>query len=155
MDPSKSDKIRERALFALAHIGPEAMPGIVTIMSNPEMAGKSWAMDCMSRMGTNARPLAPLFINYLEHTNWYAASRSAGVLKWIKPDPSLAVPALAKSLNDPRYKVRRDVAAALKSFGTNARPALPALLKTLNDTNSEVRVSATNALLKIAPEFLS
>jgi hypothetical protein len=146
---------RNVALIALSSLGPLAVPTMRSVLSNPERAGDLWVMECIRNMGTNARPLVPLLVQNVQHTNWFAAGENVRMLGHLKMEPELVVPALTKGLKDVRYEVRRQIADALREFGQLARPSVPALLEALNDSDLDARRNATNALMRIAPEVLT
>lgn len=62
-----------------------------------------------------------------------------------------AVPALTKALEDENKGVRREVAEALESIGTEAKDAVPMLITALGDESERVRKSAVSALEQIGP----
>jgi HEAT repeat protein len=139
-------------MIAMAYIGPDAAPTMISILSGPDQPANAWSMDCIRNMGTNARPLVPVLVQRLQSTNLPIAMRSAYTLGETKLAPDLVVPALIKALQDPRFEVRLTAASVLARFGELARLALPALTNALNDPNPDVRFSAANAIRRIAPE---
>ncbi len=109
----------------------------------------------LSDFGEKARPAVPVLIQCLKDTNAGVASLGAYSLGKLKLEPDSVVPALTECLQDPRQQVRREAARALRAYGEQARPALPGLLNLLTAPDFLSRVSATNALLQIAPEVLT
>ena len=146
---------RELAMIALSYIGPEAQPAMIHVLTNLVSLDIDCMIVCLRNMGTNARPLFPLLVQKLQSENMLIAAGCAGALGESKVDPDLAVPALTKSLADPRQMVRLQAARTLAQFGGLARPALPALSNVLTDPDPEARVAATNAIRAIFPEALT
>ena len=62
----------------------------------------------------------------------------------------MAVPALARALDDEWWYVRENAAIALGKLGSNAAPAIPTLAKLVEgDRNEDVRKSAVEAIKSI------
>jgi HEAT repeat protein len=136
-------------MFALASIGPEALPTMKGVVTNFDRESTLLVVACIEKMGTNARPLVPLLLPHLQSTNWFVAMITTRTLGQLQFDPELVVPALTKCMDDSRYEVRMETPRALMQFGELARPALPALVKALGDTNADVRRNAAEAIKKI------
>jgi HEAT repeat protein len=143
---------RDRAMLALAGLGPPALPVMATHLSSPDGGGGLWSMACISRLGTNAYPLVPLIVKNLNQTNGFVAMINARMLGELKLDPELVIPALTRSLRDPRRDVRMEAPNALAEFGELARTALPALTNALADPDPDVRGNSQRAIDKIAPK---
>jgi hypothetical protein len=141
---------REAAILALSFLEPSVAPHIKTIISNREPTARVLAVTYIRSLGTNAQPFVPLLIGYLlTNNNGFATTISARTLGELKLDPDLAVPALTKSLADPRAWVRLEASRALIEFGEFARPALPALSIATNDPDPNVRASAAEAIRRL------
>jgi HEAT repeat protein len=143
---------RGSALTTLANLGAPATAPLAVQLSSPGGAADKEVIFCVSLIGTNARPLVPLLIKNLNHTNWTAALYSAVALGNLRLEPQLVVPALTNSLNHPRSDVRTESAFALAKFGLTAKDALPALTNALNDPDPQVRTNAARAIEQIVPE---
>ncbi len=141
-----------RALFALASIGTEAVPAITNILATTPLAGSPFMLTCLIGMGTNAAAAAPALISNLRHPDSRVAAMSANFLSGLRFDPSNAVPALIIGLSDPAAAVRTESARALGAYGTAAHLALPALTNLLGDRELSVREMATNAIKSIPRE---
>jgi HEAT repeat protein len=109
-------------------------------------------LDCVRLVGTNAGPLVPVLIINLNRTDWLAATLNADMLGELKLEPDVAVPALTKSLQDPRSEMRASAMRALGEFSELAKQALPALTNLLNDPDPDTRTNAATAIKRIAPK---
>ena len=156
MNDPKAPRTACAAAATLTSIGTrEALPPVLTVLTNKNHPGREVVALNMFRMGTNAGPAIPALIQCLQDTNaftTYAAAMSLGELKLA---PNLAVPALTATLqaSDPMTRARS--AQALAHFRSEARSAVPQLLKILQDPDWSARRAATNALRQIAPETLT
>jgi hypothetical protein len=101
------------------------------------------------------RRLVPVLIKALSDEDSHVASMAATSLGTMKLEPSLAVSALIKSLNDPpRRDVRQDVINALGNFSVAAQSAVPALTK-IGQADPDGYVGGgfvASALKKIVPQ---
>ena len=136
----------DRALYALSCIGPAAIPSMARMFSNPARMYETWTMASVINLGTNARPLIPLLVSYLDHTNVATASSSAYMLCELRLEPDVVVPALTRKLKDPRDNVRVEVSQSLGKFKFLASPALPELTNALSDPNALVQWNAAKAI---------
>jgi hypothetical protein len=143
---SNSKEKRAQALYALSHLGPMAAPAIVRVFSNPDRVAYAWIRPSIPEWGTNARPLVPRLVQYMDHTNADAVAASARILGDLRLEPDLVIPALMRKLTDPRPVVSQQIPFALASFGP---PALTQLTNALSDPDPLVRQSATNAIARI------
>jgi len=143
------------AIFALGQIGVEALPALMTVLTNQQSSLRSQAAMSFAWLGTNGRPAVPLLIECLRDKNANLVRCSAFSLGRLRQAPDRVVPALVDVLQHPRPLIRCAVAEALGQFGDEARSAVPALLNTLNDTDRLTRKAASNALFAIDPEVLT
>lgn len=142
---ARSASTPTRAMCALATLGPPAIPFFQQQLSNPETASPvTWY--ALERFGTNAKPLIPLLIKGLQHTNRVIVWYSANTLGTLKLQPELVVPALINSLHDQRAATRCRAASTLEKFDALAESALPALTNCLKDPDSDVRAIAAEAI---------
>jgi HEAT repeat protein len=152
---SSGDFERARhATFALGHIGRQALPPLMTVLTNPQSPLRGCAALSLSLLGTNALPAVPILIEYLQATTDLALCATTSLGK-LQQEPHLVVPALINTLQDSRPEIRCAAARALGQFGDQARPAQPALVNLLSDTDEGTRYAVTNALRAIAPEALT
>ena len=142
-----SQQTRSCALFALSNIGPTAAPAVARVLtnllSNPQSLTDPFVGHCIVTLGPNARPLLPILVQYLDHTNASFAIASAGTLGNLRSEPDLAIPPLMRKLGDPRPAVSKQIAFALANLGPQA---LAQLTNALSDSDPIVRQAATNAL---------
>lgn len=147
---ANDQEIRGRALFALSNIGPTAASAmrrvLSTLLSNPQSLTYPFVAHSIEALGPNARPMIPLLVQYLDHTNAVTAGACAGMLGHLRLEPDLVVPALLRKLSDPRGTVSNQAASALADFG---RPALTQITNALSDPDPVVRQNATNAIARI------
>jgi len=136
----------ERALTALASIGPAAVPAVIDILSTTHFSGHWIMQNCLGILGTNAAPVVPILIKNLRNPDEQVAQNSALSLGAVGCDPERSVSALIEVLGDPRPKVRKAAITALLSFGSSARDALPALTNFLNDPDPNISFSAMEAI---------
>ena len=139
-----------QAMQALCLLAPTAEPAMRASMCSPEWAAAPWAADSIHIMGPDARPLVPLLVQYLEHTNPKVAKTAAESLGYLKHEPNLVVPALAKSLDHPDSEVRKAALSSLLAFGELACGAgTPALVKALDDPDEQLARMAVDTLRKL------
>jgi HEAT repeat protein len=65
--------------------------------------------------------------------------------------PEVAVPVLARQLQDKHRQIQLSAMSAIKYFGSSARLAAPALTQGLNSPDKEVALTAADTLLTVAP----
>ena len=146
------------ALLALRHIGNAGLPPLVSLLTN-RAAPAEYRWVAASQidapiigLDTNASWAVPVLIGCLDDP--VVAPSAAAMLGNLRLEPALAVPALARCLQQDNPMTPDIAARALANFGTNASAAVPDLVKALGSTNNFVRVAAKDALEKIAPEVL-
>ena len=89
------------ATFALGHLGPEALPPLMTVLTNSQSPMRGMAALSLSLLGTNARPAVPILIGYSKGTNPLAKC-AAESLRKLQQEPQLAVPASTSALKNRR-----------------------------------------------------
>jgi hypothetical protein len=115
------------AIYALGGMGQAGLPLLIAALNNESAGARPWIADEIALMGTNAGPAVPSLLRCLQDTNEILACHAAEALGHIRADPSVVVPALAKSLKDARTDVRLSGAWALSKFTNEA--AIRALQK--------------------------
>lgn len=156
-----------RAIFALANIGPAAIPSLLNLATNQSTDIQCDAVYLISRMGTNAMPAIPLMLHDIKNPAnrvAYMAARSLGTLKL---SPETVISALTNALEhrralpttywtngtDPQLFFYNYAFASIAAYGAEARPALPTLLAWLNkDEDPFLPEKAADALGKLALE---
>jgi hypothetical protein len=146
---------KDIAGIAISSAGPAAFASLLEMISGPAHTENDALPNWVGSMGTNARPIIPVLIDRLHHTNALVATLAAETLgrAWWNPGP--VVPALASVIDDRDSDIRPKAMNALAEFGPQARPALDSLRRALKDPLQYIRVAATNALERIAPEELT
>jgi hypothetical protein len=143
-----------RATAALAHIGPAALPQLLTVITNTRAITRDIAIATISDFESPARAVIPSLLQCLSDKNPAVARMAAGALGELKLEPGLVVPALCGVLGGTNSSLRACAAEALEEFGGQAKSAAPILVAALADPDHSMRTAATNALAKIAPEML-
>jgi HEAT repeat protein len=157
----KDESVRVDAAYALASIGPAAIPGLREALQDEDenvrmavvncalsrMAWLAWLMDDMD---SGAREAVPVLVTALKDKDGHIRGIAAGVLSEIGPAARGAVPALIETLKDKVDDTRGSAAEALGAIGPAARAAVPALTQALKDRKSWVRRMAAIALWKVS-----
>lgn len=144
-----------RAAMALGGIGKAALPPLISLMVKTTAETRCSAFFAVSKMGSNALPALPIIVQCLADNDPWVVKASIKALGALQLQPALVVPALTNLLTDSSLHTRCLAMHALKDFGPAARLAFPSLLVLLTDPSPVLRESATNALLKIAPEAVT
>ncbi len=103
----------------------------------------------LSGIGPIAIEATPALLPGLTNTNKFIRAEMVQTLGYIWATPKLAVPELAKCLNDPYMEVRLHAAHVLGGYRQKATAALPALIADLNDVDRGVRSEVETAIFKI------
>lgn len=162
--PSTPDR---RAIFALAGIGPAAMPYLLSLATNRSSDVQCDAVYLLSRMGSNALPAIPLLLKDIQPPTNRVAYIAARALGDLKLSPETVIPTLTNLL-EKRIAWNPDswtnetenqlsfycyVFSSVAAYGPAARSALPTLLDWLNhDENPFLPEKAADALGKLALE---
>jgi HEAT repeat protein len=150
--------VRGEVLFCLEKFGSNAKaaaPEVVRCLQDPEPLVRTWAIVSLNGISPETAEAAGVDVQTLlgqlgsgDKTNRFARIFA---LRYLKPKAELAIPALAKCLQDTNAEIRYFAAGVLAVFGTNA---VPTLQKALQDQDADVRGRATNALQEIfSPRF--
>ncbi len=78
---------------------------------------------------TVAKTFVPICLAYTRDLDPDVRAQAAIALGWFRREPDLAIPALARLLEDPELFPRSEACEALRDFGPPAKTALPALEK--------------------------
>jgi HEAT repeat protein len=147
------------AIRALGCLGPDALPLILTVVSNSQTFSFAYGQVAlqsiltMGSRGTDIRPAVPVLIQRLRERGEMTELAMETLLE-LQVEPDVTIPAVAECLHDSDYRIRQRAAECLATARPQARSAVPALVKALNDPQIYVRIAATNALRAIAPEML-
>jgi hypothetical protein len=147
------------AFNALAAIGPESAPVILTIATNSAWTSgmrRDALVAAAKAMGTNAQALLPIVLQCAKEEDGWVAQGAVGVLRAFGHDDPGVFAALTNALHHPAPAVRMAAIEALQPFGARAVPVLvPALLYEFNATNYGVRYRALDTLVRVAPQTLT
>ena len=145
-----SDQHRaERCADALAAIGPEAMPSLLSLAINGPSPTRFYAVAALEFFVRDpaAAPAVPVLIECMGGTNEVIADEATTILSEINL-PAVVVPALTNALHSPDGHVGRRAASCLTG-------AVPRLRVDLTDRDYHVRAAATNALHAITSEAVA
>lgn len=132
-DQSHVTLFGQSALMALGGIGPDALPALLTILTNAIAPGtRLGAIQAIAGMGTNAAAAVPTVLRYVEDKNDMVASQAVNALGAIGPGDPAALAALEKTALGPRQPLQSNALEALRNFGDQATPAL---IRALGETN--------------------
>jgi hypothetical protein len=145
----------ELAIGALSYLGKDALPPLLSMITNTDLQIRRDAFSSLSQMrylGTNAHPAVVLLIQCLQNPG--LAKDAAGTLGRLHLESDIAVSALIECTRSANRGMRVQGVSGLEEFGPEARAAVPQLTKLLSDPEGIVRDATTNALHAIAPEAL-
>ncbi len=134
----------KEAQAALQHMGTNAAPNLLKMMSSRESSFKT---NVLGRV-----PQSWLVLLHLPTVNEYqnqvgeCRRRGAFGFSALGPDAKPFIPALVRLLQDTNYDVRYVAVFALRCLGPVAREALPSLIKCLDDPEFTVRDDAVMSL---------
>ena len=144
------------ATQALGRSGKAGAPPLLGLLQSDNVVIRAHAAKAIGHLGSNALPAIPLLLQYVTNVaDMDVAEAAAATLGTLGFEPDRVVPALSNALHSPPPLIRRTAVRALGRFATNSAAARPALAIALVDPEASVRALATNALLKIAPEYLT
>ena len=155
---SKSDTVRRYAVhsFADKNKAPEeAIPALVTLLSDPHAPVRLHAAEALDRVGGKARPLTlgPLVARAadLDPTVRKAASKAVQSLGKADLDDK---PVLQKLLADKSPQVRTAALALIQPLVTTGEQAADTYVPLLKDQTPEIRLTALQAMIAF-PDILS
>ena len=140
---------------ALSYIGPEALPAMLTITSNPQGKARACPLPMLFIFRTEARSAVPFLVACLNDKEDAVACAAAEVLGYLTLSNAVVVPALAASLQSTNAARRAHAARGLAEFGRAAEAVAPQLQQLLSDPSQSARSEARRALEQIAPEALT
>ena len=139
------------AAYALAAMGPPAVPALRDAMHDDAEAVRTLAAGTLAEMGRAGRESVPELVHALRDESTAVRRQAAEALGVVGARAS-AVPALIDALGDDGNRVRRSAALALARVGREAEEAVPALVRALRDPDKYVRGKAALALRRIDTE---
>lgn len=134
---------RTKAAWALAAIGPKAVPLLISALNDKEEGTRRRAGWALVKIGT---PAVKALISSLREINKYTRERAAQTLGWIGDES--AVTSLIWALKDKEPSVVSSAAWALGRIGSPR--ALSALQELANNQNTGIRENAVEAIERIA-----
>lgn len=153
---TSSDSARAyRCTEALASIGPEAIPSLLSLATNGPPMTRWYAIAALEYFDLArekaAEQAVPVLIMCLDDPKDEVGNKAANILSTI--DLPIVVPALTNALQSPSARTRYWAARCL--WWKGAREAIPILHTALRDPNYEVRAAASEILRDWAPELVT
>ncbi|HEV3119888.1 MAG TPA: HEAT repeat domain-containing protein [Gemmataceae bacterium] len=130
-----------------------AIPALTRAVSDPSFEVRLRALEAMETIGLEASAASAALIRETRDPNLFVrwgAARALG--KVALNHPKLAVPALARLLQDEDFDVNIAAARALDRFGADAVAALPELIKAITASDAEKRKEVLRTIQSIGPE---
>jgi HEAT repeat protein len=143
--------VGDRAVLALASIGPPAVADLRTALASTPRSVRRRAAEALGKMGPAAAEARPELLTALDDPSPWVRAAAADALGRIGGDAAQDVPALVALLTDGRLDPRRAAAEALAQYGADAAPAVDALAGALTDERLAMRIAAAKALAAIGP----
>jgi hypothetical protein len=155
-----------RAIFALANVGPEALPYLLDLATNQSANIQCDALHLISKMETNALPAIPLLLEVIQHPTSRAVWIAVRTLGILKLSPETVIPALTNALENRSLLASDDwtngldarrffvyfTFTSIAAYGPSARPALPTILDWLDDPDPLIPEMAADTLGKFTFE---
>jgi HEAT repeat protein len=153
MNDAGSPAAAGRALYAVAHLGPDGLPLLLALLQNTNAPNRSTAAAAIGQLpalGTNAA--IQTLMNCLEDPDPQVAAAAAFSTAWITPTPELVFPAVFRTAlaatNEP---ARYYAIMALGFLHHHARPAIPYLQAARSDPDPIVKYAAGMSIDRIGP----
>jgi hypothetical protein len=138
-----------RAFEALCHVGPDAVPVIVSLMTNRHTLCRPDAIRLARELGPNTSLVKPALLHNLRDPDPNIVAATVSVLPSDWPARDGVLPNLENFLQSPHPAVRTEAILKLAQNPTNAAELIPLLNAALSDADSTVRLAATNVLGRI------
>lgn len=139
-----------KALWALCKLSEEVLPVLISVLETPERWRAAYAL---AEMGSSAAPAIPALLKLLVEERvprpFRTPPSSALALGKIG---AMAVPELARTLENPDSGVRMNALMALNFMGAAGQTAVPNLIQLLEDKNAEIRHTTALTLATIGVE---
>lgn len=143
----------ERCAAALAFIGPEAIPSLLSLATNAPPWARYWALSVLQRFTSDpeGEQTVPVLISCLGYTNtdYNIDGAAQGILSSLRP--AVAVPVITNALQSPSARARLNAITCLSLYEHGAPGVIPvpALRAAMRDPDYQVRETATNILRRI------
>ncbi|MGB0597490.1 MAG: HEAT repeat domain-containing protein [Rubripirellula sp.] len=141
-------KERRDAAYALAKLGPAAIPAIDALVKALEDRDEQvWMQSAMAvaRIGPPAEPAIETLIENLEQSNDQRRYRAAWALSRIG---AASVDSLAKALRDSSTRIKIGAIDAMGWMAAEHRQVVPLLLESVDSESEEVRLAAAKSLAR-------
>lgn len=136
----------------LAGIGPEALPALMTALTNQNDRIRHSAASGLGWERSDASIIVPALIARLQDRNRLVHVAAVSSLGQLHAQAELVVPALIKDFPGNDALLRCAILVSLSQFESKAKESVPMLVEALKDSDESVRRSATFALKHIDPE---
>ena len=140
----------------LEDFGPEALPGLLKMLSDPAFTNQIAVVEVIGRMhrlGPAAFPAVPFLCGYLGQSDARLRMASVESLAALGVCPEQAVPTLVRTFTNAmansEVMLARRCAEAIGQFHAGAAAAVPALCSALKDSDSITTEEAARALGRI------
>ena len=142
----EDSEMAARGVEALSHAGAEAIPTLISLLSDPNPISRARSAEALAKMGAAS---VPALTDALGHEDPYVRVSAARSLLYLGPAGKDAIPSLIEALNDEQTFVRKMARGAL---GHMSKEALPALAKALNRKDPVFRYRLLEVLKDIGPD---
>lgn len=147
----EDEKHRDKALEALASIGPPAESAIPALMGLIEEDPSSELFNALASVEAPADMVVPAILEIIEKGRPLDEWLASPLIEY-GPDAAPAAPLLIKLLAAPEYDERRNAARVLGAIGTADPKVVPALAKALESDDTLFVVDVARALGRIGPK---
>jgi HEAT repeat protein len=131
---------RAAAARAVGQFAPEAVdavPPLVVLLGDREMAVREAAAEALAGFGPAAAPAVPVLASLLHAPSPRLRGLAALALREIGPASAPALPALIDALKERDLIVRYQVGLTIAALGSAAKPAVPALMTAMDEDPDE------------------
>lgn len=144
-----------RCIIALTHLGPEALPSALALVTNSPPHTRSYAILTLHAYGTNAAVAVPILVQYLSDKDNWIAEDAATTLGGFGSLRSVVIQSLTNAMRSLSTQARVRAVEIILQAKAPTSETVPALLPLLTDPEYTVRDATTNVLLEIAPELFT
>jgi len=134
--------------IALASIGPEALPSLLSLATNATPETRRCAIYALLRLPDNqsALPAVPVLINSFADKDVTAADIAADILHRLSLPATIVIPALTNAMRSSSAPIRMRAVRCLGWHHEDAVSAIPLFRAAMRDPDFGVRATATNVL---------
>lgn len=151
----RSPEVREKAVRALGHFGPAAVPALTEALKDVSVQVRVAATWTLGELSAAAKGAVPALAQSLGDLNVQVRLTAAWALGELGPAAEGAIPELIRALRDSNTAVRANAAQALGALGPAAKGASAALAQVAYGGHSYVGGNAANALRMIGPAAIA